>query len=128
MSPGAPTNCYRMTDWQENGMERKAWMIRLNAEKIDAYKQLHAKAWPSILEQIIACNIRNYSIFLREPENLLVGIYEYHGTDLDTDMKRMGEDPDTRRWWALTDPCQTPLDSAQAGEWWVPMEEVFHLD
>ena len=87
-------------------MERKAWMIRLNAEKIDEYKQLHANAWPSILKQIS----------------------EYHGTDLDTDMKRMGEDPDTRRWWALTDPCQAPLDSAQEGEWWVPMEEVFHLD
>tara|TARA_R110002051_G_scaffold866_3_gene4142 strand:+ start:2438 stop:2791 length:354 start_codon:yes stop_codon:yes gene_type:complete len=117
-----------MTVGQENGMERKAWMIRLNAEKVEEYKQLHANAWPTILDQISACNIRNYSIFLREPENLLVGIYEYYGDDLDADMKRMGEDADTRKWWALTDPCQTPLESADEGEWWVPMEEVFHLD
>ena len=55
-------------------------------------------------------------------------MYEYHGIDLDADMKRMGEDPDTKRWWALTDPCQTPLDSAEDGEWWAPMEEVFRLD
>ncbi|KCZ54800.1 hypothetical protein HY29_13455 [Hyphomonas beringensis] len=109
-------------------MERKAWMIKLKPEKATEYKALHADAWPSILSQITACNIRNYTIFLREPENLLVGIYEYHGDDFEADMAKMGEDPDTQKWWALTDPCQTPLDSAETGEWWVPMEEVFHLD
>ncbi|MEQ8300680.1 MAG: L-rhamnose mutarotase [Hyphomonas sp.] len=115
-------------DEKETGMERKAWIIRLKPEKIEEYKKLHANAWPSVLSQITTCNIRNYSIFLREPENLLVGMYEYHGIDLDADMKRMGEDPDTKRWWALTDPCQTPLDSAEDSEWWAPMEEVFRLD
>ncbi|RAN34068.1 L-rhamnose mutarotase [Hyphomonas pacifica] len=109
-------------------MERKAWMIKLKPEKTTEYKALHADAWPSILSQITACNIRNYSIFLREPENFLVGIYEYHGNDFEADMAKMGEDPDTKKWWALTDPCQAPLDSAETGEWWVPMEEVFHLD
>jgi L-rhamnose mutarotase len=109
-------------------MQRMAFMIRLNPEKMTEYKALHADAWPGILRQISESNIRNYSIFLREPENLLVGIYEYHGSDYDADMARMGEDPETRRWWTLTDPCQTPLDSAGPGEWWAPMEEVFHHD
>lgn len=109
-------------------MQRMAFMIRLNPERIQEYRELHANAWPEILRQISASNIRNYSIFLREPENLLVGIYEYHGTDYDADMARMSEDPETRRWWALTDPCQTPLMSAEPGEWWAPMEEVFHHD
>ncbi|MEQ3650860.1 L-rhamnose mutarotase [Hyphomonas sp.] len=109
-------------------MERKAFMIGLNPEKMSEYKELHANAWPAILKQISACNIRNYSIFLREPEQLLVGIYEYHGTDHDADMAKMGEDPETRKWWALTDPCQTPLKSASPGERWAPMEEVFHYD
>ena len=74
-------------------MQRMAFMIRLKPEKIPEYKDLHANAWPGILKQISACNIRNYTIFLRQPENLLVGVYEYHGDDYDADMARMGEDP-----------------------------------
>ena len=109
-------------------MQRMAFMIRLKPEKMDEYKALHADAWPGILAQISASNIRNYSIFLREPENLLVGVYEYHGSDYAADMAKMGEDPETRRWWALTDPCQEALETAQPGEWWAPMEEVFHHD
>ena len=109
-------------------MKRTAWMIRINPEKIQEYKTLHASAWPSVLARISACNIRNYSIYLREPENLLVGTFEYHGDDFDADMAKMAEDPATQEWWALTDPCQAALDSAQPGEWWAPMEEVFHHD
>lgn len=109
-------------------MQRMAWAIHLKPEKKAEYRELHSHAWPSILRQISASNIRNYSIYLREPENLLFGIFEYHGTDYEADMKAMGEDPETKRWWALTDPCQSPLDSAGEGEWWVPLEEVFHHD
>ncbi len=29
---------------------------------------------------------------------------------------------------ALTAPCQHPVATAGAGEWWVPLEAVFHLD
>lgn len=109
-------------------MKRMAMVIRLNPEKMEEYKRLHAQAWPSILQQITASNIRNYSIFLREPENLLFGMFEYHGVDYEADMQAMAQDPETQRWWALTDPCQTPLDSVAPGEWWAPMEEVFHHD
>ncbi len=109
-------------------MQRMAWAIRLKPEMKQEYRKLHADAWPSILRQITASNIRNYSIYLREPENLLIGVFEYHGTDFEADMKAMAADPNTVRWWELTDPCQAPLDSAKPGEWWVPLEEIFRLD
>jgi L-rhamnose mutarotase len=103
-------------------------VIRIRAEKIPEYKALHAAPWPEILARISACNIRNYSIFLREPENLLFGYFEYHGTDFAADTAKMAADETTRRWWALTDPCQEGLESRAAGEWWAPMTEVFHHD
>lgn len=109
-------------------MKRMGFVIRLRPEKADEYKALHADAWPQILEMITACNIRNYTIFLREPENLLFGCYEYHGADYDGDMRKMAEDQTTQRWWRLTDPCQQSLDSCEEGEWWAPMTEVFHHD
>ncbi len=109
-------------------MERKAMVIAIRPEKLAEYKELHANAWPEILAKITECNIRNYSIFLREPENLLFGIFEYHGTDYEADMQKMADDPATQRWWALTDPCQEGLESRAEGEWWAAMEEVFHHD
>jgi hypothetical protein len=59
-----------------------------------------------------------YSIFLRDPENLLLGYWEYHGDDFEADMAAMAADPDTQRWWALTAPCQVRLSSAKDGEQW----------
>jgi L-rhamnose mutarotase len=99
---------------------------RLRAEKVDEYKKLHAAVWPGVLATISACNIRNYSIFLREPENLLFAYWEYHGEDFAADARKMAADATTREWWKLTDPCQIPLESLAAGANWAPMEEVFH--
>ncbi len=109
-------------------MTRMGHVIRVNPETLEEYKRIHAAVWPEILSLIAACNIRNYTIFLREPENLLFAYWEYHGTDFAADMEKMKADPDMKRWWEITDPMQTPLDSRRDGEWWAPMEEVFHTD
>lgn len=109
-------------------MRRMAMMIRLKPEVIDEYKRIHAAVWPSVLAQIANNNIRNYSIFLREPENLLFGYLEYHGTDYTADMAKMAQDPETQRWWKITDPMQAKLDSVPDGQWWGILEEVFHTD
>lgn len=106
--------------------QRMGMVIAVKPEKIADYKRLHADVWPEVLEMIRACNIRNYTIFLREPENLLFSYWEYAGQDFEADMSRMAEHEPTRRWWQLTDPCQTPLASCVEGEKWAGMEEVFH--
>ena len=109
-------------------MTRMGMVIRLRPEHAAEYKRLHAGVWPSVLAQIAACHIRNYTIFLREPENLLFATLDYHGDDFAADMRRMAADPETQRWWSLTDPCQDPLESRAEGEWWAAMKEVFHVD
>jgi L-rhamnose mutarotase len=109
-------------------VKRYGRVIGLKPEEIVEYKRIHAAVWPEVLAQIARSNIRNYSIFLREPENLLFAYYEYHGTDHDADMAKMGEDARTRAWWTITDPQQVPLTTRKEGEWWAPMEEVFHTD
>jgi len=107
-------------------MQRMGMVIGVAPEKIEEYKRLHAATWPSVLERIEKSNIRNYSIFLREPENLLFAYWEYHGTDFEADMAAIAADPETRRWWTFCSPCQRPLQSRKPGEHWAPMEEVFH--
>jgi len=109
-------------------MQRMGMVIGLNPEKVAEYKRLHAAVWPEILALISACNIRNYSIFLREPENLLFGYWEYHGADFEADMAKMAADPKNKEWWSVCVPCQVPLSTRKEGEWWAMMDEVFHLD
>jgi L-rhamnose mutarotase len=103
-------------------------VIHIKAEKIDEYKALHAAPWPAVVERLSRSNVTNYSIFLKEPENLLFGYWEYVGTDFEADMAAIAADPETQRWWQLTDPCQTPFESRKAGEHWATMEQVFHID
>jgi len=109
-------------------MQRMGQIIGLNADKVEEYKRLHAAVWPEILAMISACSIKNYSIYLKEPENLMFAYYEYHGTDYAADMAKMAADPKTQEWWAVCMPCQKPLDTRKESEWWAGMEEVFHLD
>ena len=109
-------------------MQRMGMMIYIKPDKIAEYKELHANAWPEILQRISLSNIKNFTIYLREPENILFGSWEYHGTDFKADMALIAKDEATQRWWALTDPCQQPLESRKEGEWWAMMEDVFHLD
>jgi len=107
-------------------VKRYAAIIRLRPEKETEYRALHAAAWPGVLSMIKRANISNYSIFLRD--GLLFSYLEYTGDDYAADTAVMAADAVTREWWALTDPCQQPVDGADEGEWWAPAEEVFHLD
>jgi L-rhamnose mutarotase len=107
-------------------MRRYGMIIRLRPEAEESYRQHHQAVWPDVLHTITACNIRNYTIFLRD--SCLFGYFEYIGDDYAADMRRMAADPATQRWWAIMEPMQEPLENRAEGEWWASMEEVFHHD
>jgi L-rhamnose mutarotase len=110
-------------------MKRYGTVLRLKPDKVDEYVALHTAVWPEVLATISACNLRNYSIFLRrldDGHHYLFSYFEYHGRDFAADMRSMAADPATRRWWARCEPCQEPLADRQSGEWWADMSEVFH--
>lgn len=109
-------------------VQRMGMVIGVRPEKLAEYKALHASPWPEMNAALRAANIRNYSIYLREPENLLLGYWEYAGSDYAADMNTLGDKAITKAWLALTDPCQMPLQTAAPGEWWSTLPEIFHLD
>jgi L-rhamnose mutarotase len=109
-------------------MRRMGMVLGLKADKVDEYRRIHADVWPEILEQISRSNIRNYTIFLKEPENLLFAYWEYHGDDFEADAARMADNPRMQDWWAICGPMQQPLETRRPGEWWAVMEPVFHHD
>ena len=109
-------------------MQRMGQVIGLDPSRIGEYKRVHADVWPAVLKRISACHIRNYTIFLKEPENLLFAYWEYYGDDFAADMAHMADDPHTQEWWKLCSPMQRPMHTRKDGEWWAMMEPVFHLD
>ena len=114
------------SDAVDRGSRRIATVIRLRPEHEVEYRRLHANVWPGVLATLRRVGVRNYSIFLRD--GLLFSYLEYFGDDWTAAQAEIAADPDTQRWWQLTDPIQEPLTTAAEGEWWAPAEEVFHLD
>jgi len=106
-------------------VQRMGRVIGIKPGGIKRYKELHANPWPETIEHLSARNIQNFSIFLREPENLLFSYWEYTGEDINADLARTANDSRTKDWWRLTSPLQQPLDSRADGEWWSPMEKIF---
>jgi len=111
---------------KEVEVTRYGWVIQVKAEKLEEYKTLHANPWPEIDSMLKVCNIQNYSIYYRD--GLLFSYLEYTGENFSADMEKMAADSMTNVWWALTDPCQEPVESAEEGVWWADLEEVYHLD
>jgi len=109
-------------------VQRFGQVIQLHDDAVARYQELHASVWPEVLAMISACNLTNYTIFLREPENLLFAYFEYVGDDFAADMAKMAADPVTQQWWAVAMPLQEPLATRGDGEWWAATQEVFHLD
>ena len=107
-------------------MKRYGSVIKVKPEALSEYKRYHAAVWPDVLDMIKKCNIRNYSIYLKD--DFLFGYFEYHGSDYKADMGTMAADKRTQEWWAVMMPMQQPLDTRKEGEWWAEMEEVFHAD
>ena len=112
-------------------MERYGMVVKLREDKIAEYTALHAAVWPDVLKMIAECNIGNYSIYLRkldDGQHYLFSYFEYVGEDFAADMATMAADETTQKWWERCMPCQEPLAGLAEGEWWAPMEEVFHCE
>lgn len=106
--------------------KRFGQIIQLKPEGAEAYIRYHAAVWPSVINTIKACNIQNYSIYLKD--NYLFAYFEYVGSDFEYDMSTMASDPETQRWWNVVKPLMEPLETRNKNEFWANMEEIFHLD
>ncbi|RDB19289.1 L-rhamnose mutarotase [Hypsizygus marmoreus] len=104
------------------------------------YKRLHASVWPGVLAALARAHITDYSIHHYAPLQLLIATFEYTGDDYALDMQLVAEDPETRRWWAVTDGMQesfVPGAQGSGGDvpWWMvcclpysELEEVFRFE
>ena len=106
--------------------QRYGMILKIRPERIVEYKKYHKKIWVDVAKMITACNINNYSIYLKD--EYLFSYFEYTGDNYEADMAKMAADPVTQKWWEIMMPMQEALPTRNEGEWWAEMEEVFHQD
>lgn len=111
---------------RRNVRRRCGSVIGLRPEHEAVYREMHASVWPAVLDQIRRAHICNYTIFVHG--GLLFSYFEYEGDDFEADMAAMAADPETRRWWDVVGPMQQQLPGTADGDWWLPINEVFHID
>ena len=108
-------------------IQRFGRVLRLREGREADYDRLHAAVWPEVLAAIRASGIRNYTIF--RYQRWLFSYFELTDELSFEDAGRRYMQPnECRRWEAIMQELQEPLPESIAGQWWVPMNEVFHLD
>jgi L-rhamnose mutarotase len=107
-------------------VRRYGFAIQLKPERAEEYLRLHEAVWPEVQARMAASHIRNYTIFYFG--GWLFNYWEYTGQHYEENMAAIEADPSTQKWWALTMPCQQPVEGRQPGEWWAKMDEVYHQD
>lgn len=105
-------------------MKRIGRVVGIRPELKTRYLELHANPWPEVTRAIHACNIRNFSIYLKG--ETLFSYFEYIGQEYENDMRRLDEL--TEEWLKETDRCQIPVEDASPGELWSSMEEIFYQE
>ena len=92
--------------------KRFGMVIGLKADRVADYKRLHAADWPAVLDIMRRNGWRNFDIYMKEPENLLFGTFEYIGDDFEASGRAIAADPETQAWLKKPIPVRTPSPRA----------------
>ena len=104
--------------------ERACFLLHLRPELVDEYLQAHEHVWPEVLEALSRSGWRNYSLFLRAEDGLVVGYCE--ADDFEAASAAMEREEVSARWEASVQrffrPAPGPGDRPRER-----LVEYFHL-
>lgn len=106
-------------------MVRKAFVIQARPGMAAEYEKRHNPIWPALQEALHEHGVRNYSIYLHEPTDMLFGYMEIENEEK---FRTIGASDVCQRWWVYMKEvlvCDSD-DSPKAKE--DMLREVFHLD
>jgi L-rhamnose mutarotase len=94
---------------------------------VAAYRRHHRGVWPEVVTSLRRVGVRGLDIYLRG-RRLVMVLETGPGFDRRRAMARhVRSHPRCAEWEALMKTLQRRLPGARRGEWWAPMERVFHL-
>jgi L-rhamnose mutarotase len=107
-------------------MQRVCFLLQLKPDRVQDYVAAHQHVWSDMLEALTAAGWRNYSLFLRESDGLVVGYLETD--DFAAAQRRMAETEVNARWQAGMAQYFLSDDQANPDEQMRPLSEYFHLE
>lgn len=81
-----------------NDDERVCFLMHLRPELVDEYLEAHRTVWPEMLEALRRHGWRDYSLFVREQDGLVVGVVTC--ADFEASLAGMDAEPVNARWQA----------------------------
>ena len=105
-------------------MERVCFLLRVDPERLDEYKERHRAVWPEMLDALRETGWRNYSLFLAA-DGLLVGYLETE--DFAAALAGMERTDVNARWQAEMAEFFALSTGDRPDTGFTRLEEVFHL-
>ncbi len=103
-------------------MKRLAFKMKLHTGQTAEYKRRHAQLWPELEQLLKQTGIEDYSIFLDEETNDLLGVLKIKDQSA---MRDLPNHPVMKKWWTyMKDIMDTNPDNSPVS---VPLKEVFYL-
>lgn len=105
--------------------ERVCFLLQIRPEKLDEYLSVHQHVRAEMLEPLSRTGWRNYSLFVRKPDGLVVGHLETD--DYAAAQRAMAEEEVNQRWQATMAPYFADLDGRRPDDGSQRLAEYFHL-
>ena len=103
-------------------MKRVAFKMQLHRGQAEEYKRRHDAIWPELKQLLAEAGIVDYSIFLDEETNSLLGVLKIGDPG---QLDHLPENPVMQRWWSyMKDIMDTHPDHSPIAK---PLKEVFYL-
>ncbi|MET0702621.1 MAG: L-rhamnose mutarotase [Mycobacterium sp.] len=105
--------------------QRVCFLLHLKPDRVADYLAAHQDVWPEMLDALSAAGWRNYSLFTRESDGLVVGYLETD--DFALAQQRMAETEINTKWQAGMAQYFVDGDRADPDAQMTPLTEYFHL-
>ena len=104
-------------------MERIAFRLRIRAEKMDEYDEVHRHVWPEMIQALEDAGARDYSIFRRGQDLFLT----MKTPNWNETQRKLDASVVNQRWQEMMMSFWEPLPGKQDNEPLAMMQEVFYL-
>src|SRR4030095_8850584 len=101
--------------------------LKNDLQLIEEYEEFHQKIWPEISKSIRESGIEQMEIYRHGTRLfMIIDVNDHFSFDKKNEADK--NNPKVMEWEELMWKYQEPVDGAAAGEKWVLMKKIFHLD
>jgi L-rhamnose mutarotase len=103
-------------------MKRHAFKMRIPPQHAAEYRRRHDEIWPTVLQELKAAGISDYSIYLDEDTGDLFGVMKIRDP---RQFAELAEKEIMKKWWAMNTDIQV---YEQGRPFSRDLNEVFHME